>query len=93
MTNYDQPIRPCTSGIEPSMRNIIVQSRCAQDCTEHFEMAADPVAAAYVLTRSTQPTPARSRACSCCPTRVRRPDLGRLGGSGEVAQSVRAKDS
>jgi triacylglycerol lipase len=31
------------------MRNITVQSKCAQDYTEHFEIAADPVAAAYVL--------------------------------------------
>ena len=49
VTKYDQLVRPYTSGIEPGMRNITVQSRCAQDYTEHFEIAADPVAAAYVL--------------------------------------------
>ncbi len=49
VTKYDQLVRPYTSGIEPGMRNITVQSKCAQDYTEHFEIAADPVAAAYVL--------------------------------------------
>lgn len=49
VTKYDQLVRPYTSGIEPGMRNIVVQSRCAQDYAEHFEIAADPVAAAYVL--------------------------------------------
>ena len=49
VTKYDQLVRPYTSGIETGMRNITVQSKCAQDYTEHFEIAADPVAAAYVL--------------------------------------------
>ena len=82
VTKYDQLVRPYTSGIEPGMRNITVQSKCAQDYTEHFEIAADPVAAAYVLNALDPAHPARSRACSCCPTRARRPDLCRLGGSG-----------
>jgi len=49
VTKYDQLVRPYTSGIETGMRNITVQDKCAQDYTEHFEIAADPVAAAYVL--------------------------------------------
>lgn len=49
VTQYDQLVIPYTSGIERGMRNIVVQSRCASDYAEHFEIAADPVAASYVL--------------------------------------------
>ena len=49
VTKHDELVSPYTSGIEAGMRNITVQSRCATDYTEHFEIAADPVAAAYVL--------------------------------------------
>ena len=49
MTKYDQLVIPYTSGREKGMRNIVVQSRCQKDYSEHFEIAADPVAAAYVL--------------------------------------------
>ena len=49
MTKYDQLVIPYTSGREKRMRNIVVQSRCEKDYSEHFEIAADPVAAAYVL--------------------------------------------
>jgi triacylglycerol lipase len=49
VTKYDELVQPYTSGIEPGMRNITVQDRCATDYTEHFEIAADPVAAGYVL--------------------------------------------
>ena len=49
VTKYDQLVSPYTSGIEPGMRNITVQDKCAQDYTEHFEIAADPVAAGHVL--------------------------------------------
>ena len=94
VTKYDQLVRPYTSGIEPGMRNITVQDQLRHDYTEHFEIAADPVAAATSSTRSTRPTRARSRAWWSCPTRARAArDLGRLGRSGEVAQSVRAEDS
>ena len=92
---------PYTSGIETGMRNIVVQSHCSTDYTEHFEIAADPVAAATSSTRWTPPTRAASRAPSCCPSRGRRPppaDTGgdlpdRLARRGAVAQSVRAEDS
>lgn len=49
MTKYDELVTPYTSGREEGMRNIVVQSHCATDYTEHFEIAADPVAAGYVL--------------------------------------------
>ena len=49
VTTHDELVSPYTSGIEPGMRNIVVQSRCSTDYTEHFEIAADPVAAGYVL--------------------------------------------
>ncbi|MCW2762792.1 MAG: estB [Marmoricola sp.] len=49
VTKYDQLVSPYTSGIEPGMRNIVVQDNCATDYTEHFEIASDPVAAGYVL--------------------------------------------
>jgi len=49
VTQYDELVSPYTSGIEPGMKNIVVQSKCATDYTEHFEIAADPVAAGYVL--------------------------------------------
>lgn len=49
VTKYDELVSPYTSGIETGMRNIVVQSNCATDYTEHFEIAADPVAAGYVL--------------------------------------------
>jgi triacylglycerol lipase len=49
VTKYDELVSPYTSGIEAGMRNVVVQSRCATDYTEHFEIAADPVAAGYVL--------------------------------------------
>lgn len=49
VTKYDELVSPYTSGIEPGMKNIRVQDHCATDFTEHFEIAADPVAAGYVL--------------------------------------------
>jgi triacylglycerol lipase len=49
VTRYDELVSPYTSGIEAGMRNIVVQDSCATDYTEHFEIAADPVAAGYVL--------------------------------------------
>ena len=49
MTKYDQLVSPYTSGIEKGMRNIVVQDKCATDYSEHFEIAADPVASVVVL--------------------------------------------
>ncbi|KRA29390.1 MULTISPECIES: esterase/lipase family protein [unclassified Nocardioides] len=49
MTNHDELVVPYTSGREAGMTNIVVQDKCGIDLSEHFEIAADPVAAAYVL--------------------------------------------
>jgi len=49
VTTHDELVSPYTSGIEPGMHNITVQDSCPTDYTEHFEIAADPVAAGYVL--------------------------------------------
>ncbi len=49
VTTHDELVSPYTSGIEPGMTNIVVQDHCSTDYTEHFEIAADPVAAGYVL--------------------------------------------
>lgn len=49
VTRYDELVQPYTSGIQAGMTNLLVQNYCALDFTEHFEMAADPVAAALVL--------------------------------------------
>ncbi|MDR7085354.1 triacylglycerol lipase [Aeromicrobium panaciterrae] len=49
MTKYDELVRPYTSGSEKGMTNIVVQDKCAQDYSEHFEIAADRNASLYVL--------------------------------------------
>jgi pimeloyl-ACP methyl ester carboxylesterase len=49
VTKYDELVQPYTSGIQQGMRNLTVQDYCKTDYTEHFEIAADPVAAALVL--------------------------------------------
>jgi len=49
VTKYDELVQPYTSGIEPGMKNYVVQDFCAIDFAEHFEIAADPVAAGIVL--------------------------------------------
>ena len=49
MTKYDELVSPYTSGIEKGMRNVVVQNKCATDYSEHFEIAADPVASVVVL--------------------------------------------
>jgi len=36
---------PASYNFLSSMRNTVVQDKCAQDHTEHFEIAADPAAA------------------------------------------------
>jgi triacylglycerol lipase len=49
MTTHDELVSPYTSGIEKGMRNVVVQNKCATDYSEHFEIAADPVASVVVL--------------------------------------------
>ena len=48
-TKYDELVQPYTSGFEDGETNIVIQDFCSTDFTEHFEIPADPVAAAYVL--------------------------------------------
>jgi triacylglycerol esterase/lipase EstA (alpha/beta hydrolase family) len=48
-TKYDELVTPYTSGFETGETNLVVQNYCKTDYTEHFEIAADPVAAALVL--------------------------------------------
>jgi len=51
MTRYDELVLPWHSGREPGMHNIVLQDVCRTDYSEHFEIAADPVAAHLVLNR------------------------------------------
>jgi triacylglycerol lipase len=48
-TKDDELVTPYTSGIQAGMKNYVVQNYCKSDFTEHFEIVADPVAAALVL--------------------------------------------
>ena len=49
ITRYDELVVPYTSGIEPGMRNIVLQDVCPQDASEHGQIAASPNAARIVL--------------------------------------------
>ncbi len=49
MTKYDQLVVPYTSGFAKNMKNIVIQDRCPQDYTEHFQIAADKNASVIVL--------------------------------------------
>ena len=62
VTKDDELVRPYTSGIVPGMTNIVVQNQCKLDFTEHFEIAADPVASVDVLNAL---DPAHPRAVPC----------------------------
>lgn len=63
MTKYDELVQPYTSGVEPGMTNIVLQDYCAQDFTEHFEIAADKNASIFVL-NALDPAHPRQLACS-----------------------------
>lgn len=62
VTRYDELVLPYTSGIEAGMTNHVVQDFCAIDYAEHFQIVADPVAAALVLNAL---DPAHPRAVPC----------------------------
>jgi triacylglycerol lipase len=49
VTTHDELVTPYTSGIAPGMTNIVLQQQCSLDYTEHFEIAADPIASVDVL--------------------------------------------
>ncbi|MDZ5619433.1 alpha/beta fold hydrolase [Nocardioides sp. HM23] len=74
MTKYDQLVVPYSSGREPGMRNVVVQDHCRTDYSEHFEIAADPVAARIVLNTL---DPAHKRPVPCM---VVLPFIGPVGG-------------
>lgn len=63
MSRYDELVIPYTSGSAPGMKNIVLQDRCQQDFTEHFEIAADKNATVLVL-NALDPTHPRPLACS-----------------------------
>jgi triacylglycerol lipase len=73
MTRYDQLVVPYTSGRERGMTNVVVQDHCATDFSEHFQIAADPVAARVVL-NALDPRNARPVPCT-----VVLPFVGRTG--------------
>ena len=49
VTKYDELVSPYTSGVQRGMKNYVVQDFCDKDYAEHFQIAADPVAARLVL--------------------------------------------
>lgn len=52
VTRYDDVVVPYTSGIQtgyPNMRNILLQHVCADDFSDHLEIASSPNAAQIVL--------------------------------------------
>jgi len=63
MSRYDELVIPYTSGRAAGMTNIVIQDRCAQDFTEHFEIAADKNASVLVL-NALDPAHPRKLACS-----------------------------
>lgn len=63
MTRYDELVKPYTSGAVPGMKNIVVQDHCAQDYSEHFEIAADKNASIFVL-NALDPAHPRPLVCS-----------------------------
>jgi triacylglycerol lipase len=49
VTKLDELVIPYKSGIEPGMKNIVVQDVCRLDLADHLAIAADPIAAQLVL--------------------------------------------
>jgi triacylglycerol lipase len=70
MTKYDELVVPYSSGIQAGMTNIVLQDRCAQDYSEHFQIAANPNAARLVLNHL---DPAHARPLRC---RIQLPFVG-----------------
>jgi triacylglycerol lipase len=62
VTVYDELVVPYWSGIEPGMRNIVLQNVCPQDGSEHGQLAASPNAARIVL-NTLDPATARPVRC------------------------------
>ena len=49
VSKYDEIVLPYTSGIEPGMRNIVLQTVCAQDYADHVQIPASATAIDLVL--------------------------------------------
>jgi len=49
VTEYDELVVPYTSGIEPGMRNYVLQDGCDTDLSEHFQIVSDRRASVIVL--------------------------------------------
>ncbi|MEO6470916.1 MAG: lipase, partial [Aeromicrobium sp.] len=52
VTRFDDVVVPYTSGIQtgyPNMKNIVLQNVCANDFSDHLEIASSPNAAQLVL--------------------------------------------
>ena len=62
VTVYDELVVPYWSGIEPGMRNVVLQNVCPQDGSEHGQLAASPNAARIVL-NTLDPADARPVRC------------------------------
>ncbi|WP_164877611.1 alpha/beta fold hydrolase [Prescottella agglutinans] len=64
MTRYDELVVPYTSGflVAPNATNVVVQDGCSTNYGEHAAIAAEPVAAAYVLNAL---DPGRQRPVPC----------------------------
>lgn len=62
VTVYDELVVPYWSGIEPGMRNIVLQNVCPQDGSEHGQLASSPNAARIVLNTL---DPAHARPVQC----------------------------
>ena len=68
VTKYDEVVVPYTSGIQTgyrNMRNIVLQDRCANDFSDHLQIAASANGAQLVLNAL---DPAHARAITCRPT-------------------------
>lgn len=62
VSRYDTVVIPYTSGIEPGMRNIVLQDRCSQDLSEHVQIPSSPNVARIVL-NTLDPRNARPLRC------------------------------
>jgi len=66
MTQYDELVQPYTSGFlaAPNVTNIVLQTQCSQDLTDHLTVPYDPTAAQDMLNAI---DPASARPVPCVP--------------------------
>lgn len=62
VTRYDELVVPYTSGIEPGMKNVVIQKVCPLDLAEHFAIVSDPIVARLVL-NELDPSTAKPPVC------------------------------